>query len=205
MADLALPAGPCRVCAAGAERIFQGNKHFAAELEKIIKNDDLIWVHDYHLIPIADALRRRGHSNRIGFFLHVPLPPPEILTSLPNHEKLISLLMQYDVVGFQTDGDVQNFVRYLISECDQMRQIRVFETAGRHVTLSVNGQQTLVGSFPVGIEPRAFSRLARRNEQSPPVKNLVASLGGRNLVIGVDRLDYSKGLTHQQVRTNVDI
>ena len=56
------------------------------------------------------------HSNRIGFFLHVPLPPPEILTSLPNHEQLIPLLMQYDVVGFQTDGDVQNFVRYLISE-----------------------------------------------------------------------------------------
>jgi trehalose 6-phosphate synthase len=173
---------------------FRVNNHFAAELEKIIKNDDLIWVHDYHLIPIADALRRRGHSNRIGFFLHVPLPPPEILTSLPNHEILIPLLMQYDVVGFQTDGDVQNFVRYLISERDQMGQIRVFETAGHHVTLSVNGQQTLVGSFPVGIEPRAFSRLARRNEQSPPVKNLVASLGGRNLVIGVDRLDYSKGL-----------
>jgi trehalose 6-phosphate synthase len=173
---------------------FRVNNHFAAELEKIIKNDDLIWVHDYHLIPIADALRRRGHSNRIGFFLHVPLPPPEILTSLPNHEQLIPLLMQYDVVGFQTDGDVQNFVRYLISEFDQTRKIRMFESAGRHVTLNVNGQETLVGSFPVGIEPRAFARLARRNEQSPLVKNLVASLGGRNLVIGVDRLDYSKGL-----------
>ncbi len=173
---------------------FRVNDHFATELEKIIENDDLIWVHDYHLIPIADALRRRGHSNRIGFFLHVPLPPPEILTSLPNHEQLIPLLMQYDVVGFQTDGDVQNFVRYLISEFDQTRKMRMFESAGHHVTLSVNGQETLIGSFPVGIEPRAFARLARRNEQSPLVKNLVASLGGRNLVIGVDRLDYSKGL-----------
>jgi trehalose 6-phosphate synthase len=102
--------------------------------------------------------------------------------------------MQYDVVGFQTDGDVQNFVRYLISEHNQMQQTRVFKTAGRHVTLSVNGQQTLVGSFPVGIEPRAFSRLARSNEQSSLVKDLLASLGGRSLVIGVDRLDYSKGL-----------
>jgi trehalose 6-phosphate synthase len=173
---------------------FRVNYHFAAELEKIIERDDLIWVHDYHLIPIADALRRRGHSNRIGFFLHVPLPPPEILTSLPNHEQLIPLLMQYDVVGFQTERDVQNFVRYLISEFDQMRKTRMFESAGRHVTLNVNGQETLIGSFPVGIEPRAFARLARRNEQSPLVKNLVASLGGRNLVIGVDRLDYSKGL-----------
>jgi trehalose 6-phosphate synthase len=173
---------------------FRVNNHFAGELEKIIEQDDLIWVHDYHLIPIADELRRRGHSNRIGFFLHVPLPPPEILTSLPNHERLIPLLMQYDVVGFQTDGDVQNFVRYLISEYDPMRQTRVFETAGRHITLSVNGQQTVVGSFPVGIEPRAFARLAQSNEQSPLVKDLLASLGGRSLVIGVDRLDYSKGL-----------
>ena len=173
---------------------FRVNNHFASELEKIIARDDLIWVHDYHLIPIAAALRRRGHSNQIGFFLHVPLPPPEILTSLPNHEQLIPLLMQYDVVGFQTEGDVQNFVRYLISEFDQIRKTRMFESAGRHVTLNVNGQETLIGSFPVGIEPRAFARLARRNEQSPLVKDLDASLGGRNLVIGVDRLDYSKGL-----------
>jgi len=176
---------------------FRVNNHFAAELEKIIERDDLIWVHDYHLIPIADALRRRGHSNRIGFFLHVPLPPPEILTSLPNHEQLIPLLMKYDVVGFQTEGDVQNFVRYLISEFDQMRKTRMFESVGRHVTLNVNGQETLIGSFPVGIEPRTFERLARRNEQSPLVKNLIASLGGRNLVIGVDRLDYSKGLVQR--------
>ena len=173
---------------------FKVNNHFATELEKIIESDDLIWVHDYHLIPIADALRRRGHSNRIGFFLHVPLPPPEILTSLPNHEQLIPLLMQYDVVGFQTDGDVQNFVRYLISESNQIREPRVFESVAGHVTISVNGQETLIGSYPVGIEPRTFARLARRNEQSPFVKDLVASLGGRNLVIGVDRLDYSKGL-----------
>ena len=92
------------------------NDHFATELEKIIEPDDLIWVHDYHLIPIADALRRRGHANRIGFFLHVPMPPPEVLASLPNHEQLIPLLLQYDVVGFQTDGDSGNFVRYLIAE-----------------------------------------------------------------------------------------
>src|ERR1700757_1281964 len=159
---------------------FRVNNHFAAELEKIVARDDLIWIHDYHLIPIADALRRRGHSNRIGFFLHVPLPPPELLTSLPNHSQLIPFLMQYDVVGFQTEGDVQNFVRYLISEFDQIRKTRMFESAGRHVTLNVNGQETLIGSFPVGIEPRAFARLARRSGQLPLVKDLVGSLGGGN-------------------------
>jgi trehalose 6-phosphate synthase len=170
------------------------NDHFASVLEKTIEDDDLIWVHDYHLIPIAAALRRRAHANRIGFFLHVPFPPPEILTSLPNHEQLIPLLLEYDVVGFQTEGDVGNFVRYLISECNPTREMRVFETAGQQITLSMNGQQTRIGSFPVGIEPRAFERLARRNVRSTLVKELAASLGGRDLVIGVDRLDYSKGL-----------
>jgi len=172
---------------------FRVNDYFATELEQIIEDDDLIWVHDYHLIPIADALRRRGHGNRIGFFLHVPLPPPEVLTSLPNHEQLIPLLMQYDVVGFQTEGDAGNFVRYLISECNQTREMRVLEIDGQ-TTLSLNGRQTRIGNFPVGIEPRAFQRVARRNVRSPLVKETVASLGGRALMIGVDRLDYSKGL-----------
>jgi trehalose 6-phosphate synthase len=176
---------------------FRVNDHFATELEKIIRDDDVIWVHDYHLIPIADALRQRGHGNRIGFFLHVPFPPPEILTSLPRHEQLIPLLMQYDVVGFQTEGDAGNFVRYLLSECIQRREMGIFETAGHRITVSLNGRQTLIGSFPVGIDPRGFARLARRNAQSPLVRNLVASLGGRDLVIGVDRLDYSKGLTER--------
>jgi trehalose 6-phosphate synthase len=170
------------------------NEHFAIELEKIIDDDDLIWIHDYHMIPIASALRRRGHANRIGYFLHVPFPPPEILTSLPNHEQLIPLLLDHDLVGFQTESDAGNFVRYLISECNSTRDMRVFETAGRQITLNVNGHQTRIGSFPVGIEPRAFERLARRNVRSPLVKDLVTSLGDRPLVIGVDRLDYSKGL-----------
>jgi trehalose-6-phosphate synthase len=166
------------------------NDHFAAELEKIIEPDDLIWVHDYHLIPIADALRRRGHANRIGFFLHVPMPPPEVLASLPNHEQLIPLLLQYDVVGFQTDGDSGNFVRYLIAENqDSHREMRVFETSGHQISFTSNGRQTRVGSFPVGIEPRAFQVLARRNVRSALVKDLVTSLGGRTLIAAQDPED----------------
>ncbi len=115
---------------------FRVNDRFATELEKIIAKDDLIWVHDYHLIPIADALRQRGHDNRIGFFLHVPFPPPEIVTALPKHEQLMPLLLQYDVLGFQTEGDAQNFVRYLVSECNQTR---IFASAGDRVIVSANG------------------------------------------------------------------
>src|SRR3984893_4746609 len=133
------------------------NDHFATELEKIIEPDDLIWVHDYHMIPIADALRRRGHASRIGFFLRVPMPPPEVLASLPNHEQLIPLLLQYDVVGFQTDGDSGNFVRYIMTEVkDSPRETRLFETSSHQIALRLNGRQTRIGTFPVGIEPRAF-------------------------------------------------
>jgi trehalose 6-phosphate synthase len=174
------------------------NDHFATELEKIIVPDDLIWVHDYHLIPIAAALRGRDHANRIGFFLHVPMPPPEVLACLPNHEQLIPLLLQYDVVGFQTDGDSGNFVRYIIAENQDLRRgMAVFETSSHQISFTLNGRQTRVGSFPVGIEPRGFQALARRNVRSAFVRNLVASLGGRALIIGVDRLDYSKGLVQR--------
>jgi trehalose 6-phosphate synthase len=114
--------------------------HFATELEGIIDPDDLIWVQDYHLIPIADALRRR---NRIGFFLHVPMPPPEVLASLPNHEQLIPLLLQYDLVGFQTEGDSGNFVRYLMAENNEFqRAMQVLETSGHQIRLTLNGRQT---------------------------------------------------------------
>jgi trehalose 6-phosphate synthase len=174
------------------------NDHFATELEKIIEPDDLVWVHDYHLIPIADALRRRGHTNRIGFFLHVPMPPPEVMTSLPNHEQLIPLLLQYDVVGFQTEGDSGNFIRYLIAENQDLGgEMLLFESSGHQLAFTLNGRQTRVGSFPVGIEPWGFQTLARRNVRSPLVKDLVTSLGGRTLVLGVDRLDYSKGLVQR--------
>src|SRR5262249_39762366 len=90
------------------------NDHFALELHKLIQPNDIIWVHDYHLLPLARMLRERGHHNRIGFFLHAPFPPPEILTALPNHERLVPSMAYYDVIGFQTENDTDNFARYLM-------------------------------------------------------------------------------------------
>jgi trehalose 6-phosphate synthase len=93
------------------------NVHFANQIGRWLRSDDVVWVHNYHLIPLAKMLRDRGHRNRIGFFLHVPFPPPEILTALPNHEWLIPQLGAYDLVGFQTESDATNFARYLEGEC----------------------------------------------------------------------------------------
>ena len=89
------------------------NDHFAEQLHKVLLPDDIVWVHDYHLLPLAKALRERGHENRIGFFLHVPFPPPELITAVPKHERVVLSLCHYDLVGFQTDNDAENFARYL--------------------------------------------------------------------------------------------
>jgi trehalose 6-phosphate synthase len=87
------------------------NRMFATELRKFLRPDDVVWVHDYHLLPLAKALRELGHRNKIGFFHHVPFPPPEILTALPNHEQLVPTVCHYDPAGFQTDIDAANFAR----------------------------------------------------------------------------------------------
>ncbi len=165
---------------------FRVNEFFASHLEKLLKPDDVIWVHDYHLIPFAKALRERGHKNRIGFFIHIPCPPPEILTALPNHEQLIPALGHYDLVGFQTETDVTNFSRYLVNECGLKR---------------VNGDRfafgdrvVQVGQFPVGVETEALQRLSRRAIESGFVREVLESLSGRGMIIGVDRLDYTKGI-----------
>ena len=130
------------------------NEFFANNLGKLLRPDDVIWVHDYHFIPLARALRERGHKNKIGFFIHVPFPPPEILTALPNHERLIAALGNYDLVGFQTEVDATNFSRYLANEAGLKRlDAETFDYDGRAVR---------VGVFPVGVETEALARLARR-------------------------------------------
>ena len=162
------------------------NEFFASNLEKLLRPDDVLWVHDYHLIPLAKALRERGHTNKIGFFIHIPFPPPEILTALPNHERLITALGHYDLVGFQTEVDATNFSRYLANECGLKRiDADSFAFEGRSVR---------IGIFPVGVETEAFARLARRAIESAFVREVLESLSGRAMIIGVDRLDYSKGI-----------
>ncbi len=165
------------------------NVHFANQLHELLQADDVIWVHDYHLMPLAKMLRDRGHRNRIGFFLHVPFPPPEILTALPNYDWLIPQLAAYDLVGFQTENDAVNCTRYLENECRLPKRGEFIYQSADHIVQ--------VGVFPIGIEAAEFSRLARRSVRSPLVRNVLDSLAGRAMMIGVDRLDYSKGLAQR--------
>ena len=132
------------------------NEHFAdAAVTSCCSPTTSIWVHDYHLMPLAKALRERGHENRIGFFLHVPFPPPEILTALPNHERLIPPLCHYDLVGFQTDNDADNL--------RALSRGRMPAAEPRPARTFVAGSGTVrIGTFPVGVETAEFERLARR-------------------------------------------
>jgi trehalose 6-phosphate synthase len=162
------------------------NHTFATELDKLLQPDDVVWVHDYHLFPLGKALRDRGHRNKIGFFHHIPFPPPELLTALPNHEQLVPAMCHYDLVGFQTEIDAANFALYLRNECRiPCRDQYTYQTAERTVR---------IGIFPVGVEAAQLSRLARRAVQAPFVREVVESLADRMMIIGVDRSDYSKGI-----------
>jgi len=162
------------------------NRLFADRLSAFIREDDVVWVHDYHLMPLARELRARGHLNPIGFFLHIPCAPLDILRTLPHHEEILGALAYYDLVGFQTENDRDNFAAYVLTIPGAKE--------GRDLTFEVEGRKTRIGAFPVSIETATYARLARNSARSPLAKEIAESLKGLRLVLGVDRLDYSKGI-----------
>jgi trehalose 6-phosphate synthase len=162
------------------------NRKFARALAPMLTPDDLVWVHDYHLIPLADELRRLDVRNTIGFFLHTPFPAAEVLRLLPNHHELVEAMCAYDLVGFQTITDVHGFRDYLVRWCggEELKggAIRAF------------GQVVRAAVFPVGIDVDGIASLAAAAIRSRSYRRLRDSMRDRALLIGVDRLDYSKGL-----------
>src|SRR5229473_3405862 len=165
------------------------NALFADALSPFIRRDDMIWVHDYHLLPLAKELRSRGHDNPIGFFLHIPVPPPDILLALPQHAETVGALHNYDLVGLQTEQDADNLRRYFYLQGGAPSRNRV--------SFGFNGHRVKVGAFPVSIDTRVYARAARQAVRSAAAAELRDSLGGRRLILGVDRLDYSKGITQR--------
>ncbi|HUA77456.1 MAG TPA: trehalose-6-phosphate synthase, partial [Acetobacteraceae bacterium] len=154
------------------DRYLAVNASFARALEPLLDEDDLIWVHDYHLIAMGAALRALGVDRPLGFFLHVPFPPPEVFGVLPQYEQFLRALGAYDVIGVQTPRDA----------------------AHMNQAMSAAAVAPRAEADPVGIDPAGFAALARRAAVGRDSQRLAQSLGGRALVLGVDRLDYSKGL-----------
>ncbi|MGA9444550.1 MAG: trehalose-6-phosphate synthase [Methyloceanibacter sp.] len=167
-----------------SEIYFQVNARFADALMPLIQPNDIIWINDYHLIPLAEELRGRGCTARIGFFLHTPFPSPEIFAAIPSQKRLGNALMVYDVVGFQTTSDRDNFRRYVTASLDGE------QLQGDRVT--AQGETTLASVFPVGIDVGHFQSLAEEDDAMGP---LLPDAGeDMKTIIGVDRLDYTKGL-----------
>lgn len=170
---------------------FRVNAFFARTLVSQLQPDDIIWVQDYHLIPLAAELRARGVTNRIGFFLHIPWPPPDVFFALPPHQRLLETFSSYDLVGFQTDYDAENFVNCLV------RSGLGSETSPG--CFAADGRTFRIGAFPISIETKAYAEVAEAAAGNALVRRTAASLKGRKMIFGVDRLDYSKGIDQRML------
>jgi trehalose 6-phosphate synthase len=162
------------------------NRRFGAELVAVLEPGDTVWLHDYHFILMAAAMREAGWAGAIGFFLHIPFPAPEVFTALPQHLALAEGFGAFDLLGFQTARDVANFRRYMIGTAGAE-----LVDAGR---LRIGGRIVETRHFPIGIDAAEMAAMA----VSPAAREAAAGVGriidSRALVIGVDRMDYSKGL-----------
>ena len=203
----------------GYERV---NDRFADSVMPLIEDDDVVWVHDYHLIPLGERMRKRGAKNRIGFFLHIPWPPTRLLTSLPFHDRLVRTLLDYDLIGFQTEEWLSSFVHYCENELGASvdHETGRIEHEGRTVIaraypigidwehfqelgasvdhetgrIEHEGRTVIARAYPIGIDWEHFKELGASDEAKAAEERFLASTRNRVGMIGVDRLDYSKGL-----------
>ena len=165
------------------------NRLYAETVAKQLRPDDIVWVHDYHLIPLAHELRGMGIKNRIGFFLHIPFPPDQIVAAIPNSRWWMRSFFAYDLIGFQTEADVANFRQYAQRQLDGPEPYS--DTSSR---VEGFGQSVEIQSFPIGIDVEQFRALLDEPEATELRNRLEAKASGRFWISGVERLDYSKGL-----------
>jgi trehalose 6-phosphate synthase len=166
------------------------NRKFAEASCAAMRTGDVVWIQDYLLVGVGSFLRELSPGARLGFFLHIPFPPPDILAKLPWRTEVLRALLAYDLVGFQTVRDRRNFVaclRALLPEA-------VIRGRGNERRVHMRGQQTRAAAFPIGIDAESFSALARRPDVAARAEEIRTEMGVEHLLLGVDRLDYTKGI-----------
>src|SRR5213596_2285397 len=171
----------------------QVNNRYADAIARCAQPDDFIWVHDYHLMYVAQALRDRGVSpdlSRLTFFLHIPFPPYDIFSKLPQQRRLLHALLQFDLLGLQTRRDVHNFLQCVRRV---MPDAKFLSRGERHV-IRFEDRKIRVGHFPIGIDFDSFENGAKSEAVSQRSQQLRASFSNCQLMLGSDRLDYSKGI-----------
>ena len=172
------------------ERDFAGgykrtNKRFAETIRPLIEPDDIIWIQDYHMFPLGQDLRSEGCGNRMGFFLHIPWPPRRLLATLPNANALVESLFAYDVIGFHTQEWLDSFCDYATADMGATIEGDIATLGDRQVKLIAD---------PIGIDAQEFADMAGGVQARLAFRRMRDSAVGRDMIVGVDRLDYSKGL-----------
>ena len=162
------------------------NGRFAAAVLERLQPDDLVWVHDYQLMLVPGLLREARPQARVGFFLHVPFPAPEVFKILPQREEVLKGLLGADVIGFQTHEHLGAFRRTLL---------QVLGIESRMDRVEVDGRTVVLEARPIGIVPGTWDRLVTREPAvARRIRDIRARHAGRHLVLAVDRLDYTKGI-----------
>lgn len=166
------------------------NRRFAERTAKETRSGDLIWVHDYHLMSVAASLRQLGVNEQLAYFHHIPFPSPDIFEKLPWREEILTALLDFDVVGFQTLRDRRNFVACL----RQFVKAVDIKTQGEHLVVVEPGRTTFVGAFPIGIDFEEFAQGAGNEDVASRAAEIARGFSGCRIILGVDRLDYTKGI-----------
>ncbi len=166
------------------------NRKFAEVTLNATDENDFIWVHDYHLMLLASLFKEMEQARRTGFFLHIPFPPADVFMKLPWRRQIVDALLDFDLVGFQTVRDRQNFYEVV----KRLHRGAFKRGRGSVNSLSVDGNRTRLGTFPVSIDFKAFAAVAARPEVKAQSKDIRAAFGDRFLLFGADRLDYTKGI-----------
>ena len=166
------------------------NQKYSQAIFQNTHEEDFIWVHDYHLMCVARGLREMGVTSRVGFFLHIPFPPLDIFMKMPWRFEILKALLEYDLIGLQTLRDRRNFVQCVRAV---MRDVRV-AGKGRVVTIQTVDREIRVGAFPISIDFNSFAADAISQEVSDRAWYIHEDLPKRHIILGVDRLDYTKGI-----------
>ncbi len=166
---------------------------FGEVTQQTVKPDDFIWVQDYHLMGLGRVLRERGVANKIGFFLHIPFPPPDIFCKLPWREDVLKGLLSYDLVGFQTPRDLENF-----SDCARKLAPRARrQHRGGLLRVTCGSRTCALGTFPIGIDYAEWARGAASPSVSQRARKMREEMQGLQILLGIDRLDYTKGVPYR--------
>ena len=166
------------------------NARFARAVVSSCEKEDFIWVQDYQLLLVGSELRKLGIKRKVGFFLHIPFPSPDMFMRLPWRKVLLESILCYDLIGFQTNTDRKNFI-----QCVKILIPSATISYRRpNSVVSHEGRTSLVGAYPIGIDFVKYNDLAKSKEVEKAAWLLHEKFPGHKLIVGVDRLDYTKGI-----------